>query len=263
MSNTKFCPSCGHPHNAGEQVCSQCGAPLPPEGGYGQSTQQMAPPMQGQPMGQPMMQGQPPMGQPPMGQPMMQGQPPMGQPMMPPAQNKTNIVLISIIAFLVVVIVGGVVWFLVKDKDEPAATEQVATIPNIDTVAPATDVAVAEPAAEEKVEPVKPAKKSSPYDYSVSGSIGKYKIQMQISINGGTITGRYRYIRMNGAGGWLKLSGYTSGSSFEMYEENSSGEVTGTFEGTFNKSDSYLSMSGTMWNYKGDSYSYNVSGSSD
>lgn len=262
MSNTKFCPNCGHPHSLGEQVCSQCGTPLPGGAPYGQQpTQPMAPPPYN-PYGQQPQQPMDPT------QPMMQPQQPMDptQPMMPPQQNNTNMILIIIIAILVVAIAGGVVWYLVNRDKEPDATEQVATIPNIDTVAPVSEAAATEPAVSLDDAPaMEPAKKKSdsPYDYLVDGSIGKYKIKMEISINGGTISGRYRYVRNKGLGGWLMLTGSTSGNSFSMYEENSSGNVTGTFEGSFNKSDSHLSMSGTMWNYKGDAYSYNVSGSAN
>lgn len=222
MSASKFCANCGSPVPPNGNNCPNCGAPV-----------------------------------------MSVGHAQIPQPQKP--KNTLMIVLIAVVGLLVVVGVIVAILLIGKDKEKEQATlnptEMVATT---DTAATTTPTTPAPTAATESAPlpppPDKPARRSSPFTYVVDGSIGKYKIEMDLDIGGGTLSGRYRYNRMNGKGGWLTLSGYSNGQSFTMSEYDSSGNCTGYFEGTYTISGDNLTMRGSMTNAKGTTYKFNVSG---
>lgn len=238
MSVPRFCPICGQPVPAGHNACPNCGQPFDSAAPVGnQQPYQQQPPYQ-------------------------QSYQPTPPPNAPKPKNPLILVVIILAGLLVAGIVAAIIYFA-TNKEEKAVETIIA-----DTTAVATDIAAepapAEVAAEPVVaeEPAKPQRprRSSPYNYVVDGSVGKYKITMEISLNDGMINGRYRYNRMKGAGGWLQLNGYYSGRHFEMYETDNNMAVTGTFSGSFSQSGDDLSMSGNMINAKGTNYSFNVSG---
>lgn len=188
----------------------------------------------------------------------------------PPKKNNGVMVALIAIAVLLVIVVALLVVYLVKD-DKPAQqetqnTEVVETkTVNVDTTT--TEPAVTpKPKAPEPPEMAKEREMRRPLEgnYSMSGSVGKYGVVMQLNIDGNYISGKYRYTRMKGAGGWLTISGERSGGETqgELYisEYNDMGENCGNWSGTYHLSGNKLSISGSMVNFKGTTYRFNLSG---
>lgn len=233
MNGLKFCRNCGTPIPPGQSACPNCGTPV----------NTVAP----------------------------EPNPAMGNlPQQVVENNKLRnntlmIVLIAVVGLLVLLVLIFGIVLLTRDKDDSSENMQAATpIEQYQSVADsvATPTAVAEAPLDmpQEQQPAKPKRRSSPYMYVVDGSIGSYKINMDITISGGSIQGRYRYNRMKGKGGWLDLSGTASGGTFQMWEYDKNGNNTGNFSGTYTISGDKLRMSGSMTNAKYDTYSFNVSG---
>lgn len=187
----------------------------------------------------------------------------------PPKKNNGVMVALIVIAVLLVIVVALLVVYLVKDKEpaqqETQNTEVVETkTVNIDTTA-TTPAVAPHPKAPEPPEMAKERmRRPLEGNYSMSGSVGKYGVVMQLNIDGNYISGKYRYTRMKGAGGWLTISGERSGGETqgELYfsEYNDMGENCGNWSGMYHLNGNKLAISGSMINYKGTTYSFNLSG---
>lgn len=180
-------------------------------------------------------------------------------PQPPKPKNPLVLVVIILAGLLVAGIVAAIIYFATDKETETVEQLNIDTTTVVIPTETTTDTVIAQPAPE----PEKPAhpKVSSPYDYVVNGSVGKYGIVMEISFNGdGSISGRYRYTRMKGAGGWLTLYGYHSRGSFEMFETDNNDNVTGTFSGNYSTDGDAVTLSGSMINAKGRSYNFNANG---
>lgn len=186
----------------------------------------------------------------------------------PPKKNNGVLAALIVIAVLLVIVVALLVVYLVKDKapapKEVQNTEVVETkTVNVDT-ASATAAPVEQPKAPEP--PAMAEEMSRPLEgnYSLNGSVGKYGVVMQLNIDGNYISGKYRYTRMKGAGGWLTISGERSGGERQgqlyISEYNDMGENCGNWSGTYHLKGNKLSISGSMVNYKGTTYSFNLNG---
>lgn len=224
MNDMKYCQNCGKPMPASAPACPECGHP----------NATYTPQYNYQ------------------------------QPSMSPApknNNKLMIIIIALLAVLVIAIVAAIIIFSSSSKEETSTQEPVIVTDTIHTTVPVEPVVQQTPEVVAETAPA-PKRSSSPYDYTLKGSIGQYKIEMEISSNYGDITGRYRYNRMNGKGGWLSLRGNVKAGDFYMEEYTSGGKNTGTFSGTLEISGSRIRMYGTMWTDAGKEYSFNASGSS-
>lgn len=179
-------------------------------------------------------------------------------PQPPKPKNPLVLVVIILAGLLVAGIVAAIIYFATNKETETVINTD-STTAVVTPAETAADTVVAQPAPE----PEKPAhpKVSSPYDYVVNGSVGKYGVVMEISFNrDGNISGRYRYTRMKGAGGWLMLYGYHSNGTFEMFETDNNDNVTGTFSGHYSLNGDAVKLSGSMINAKGRSYNFNADG---
>lgn len=195
---------------------------------------------------------------------------PQGQ--VPENGSKNNTVKIIIIAVaIVLVIVIGVLIALIlnKNDDKSTSTEENTEVVATDTASATTPdsastTSAETPAAEAAPAPVEEVQRPLEGNYSLSGSVGKYGVAMQLNIDGNYVSGKYRYTRMGGAGGWLAISGERSGgeSQGEIYisEYNDMGENCGNWSGTYSLNGNKLSISGSMVNYKGTTYSFHLSG---
>lgn len=187
----------------------------------------------------------------------------------PPKKNNGVLAALIVIAVLLVIVVALLVVYLVKDKEPtPQETENTEVVEtrtvNVDT-ASATPAPVAQPKAPEPPEMAKEEmQRPLEGNYSLSGSVGKYGVVMQLNIDGNYISGKYRYTRMKGAGGWLTISGERSGGQTQgqlyISEYNDMGENCGNWSGTYHLSGNKLSISGSMVNFKGTTYRFNLSG---
>lgn len=185
----------------------------------------------------------------------------------PPKKNNGVLAALIVIAVLLVIVVALLVVYLVKDKEPtPQETENTEVVEtrtvNVDTATPAP---VAQPKAPEPPEMAKEEmQRPLEGNYSLSGSVGKYGVVMQLNIDGNYISGKYRYTRMKGAGGWLTISGERSGGQTQgqlyISEYNDMGENCGNWSGTYHLSGNKLSISGSMVNFKGTTYRFNLSG---
>ena len=185
----------------------------------------------------------------------------------PPKKNNGVLAALIVIAVLLVIVVALLVVYLVKDKEPtPQETENTEVVDtrtvNVDTATPAP---VAQPKAPEPPEMAKEEmQRPLEGNYSLSGSVGKYGVDMQLNIDGNYISGKYRYTRMKGAGGWLTISGERSGGQTQgqlyISEYNDMGENCGNWSGTYHLSGNKLSISGSMVNFKGTTYRFNLSG---
>lgn len=106
----------------------------------------------------------------------------------------------------------------------------------------------------------------NPDDPNVSvynGKIGKYPVEMQLTVDdNGLAEGRYRYTS-SGNGGWLSLRGNCDIGNHWMTltEFNDKGEQTGTFEGNFGNTHGIVfEYDGVFTNYKGETFSFSVEG---
>lgn len=176
----------------------------------------------------------------------------------PPKKNNGVLAALIVIAVLLVIVVALLVVYLVKDKEPtPQETENTEVVEtrtvNVDT-ASATPAPVAQPKAPEPPEMAKEEmQRPLEGNYSLSGSVGKYGVVMQLNIDGNYISGKYRYTRMKGAGGQTQGQLYIS-------EYNDMGENCGNWSGTYHLSGNKLSISGSMVNFKGTTYRFNLSG---
>lgn len=181
----------------------------------------------------------------------------MPNPQQPKRNNNT--LLIIIIALLAALVIAAVVYIFSSNKSseetEKAVETTVVAVPAADTAATATPAA---PIAESNVK-AEPQRESSPYGYVLYGSVGKYKIKVELDVTGESITGRYRYTRKNGAGGFMDLYGTRSCKNFEISEAYN-GEPTGYWWGTINTDGDNIRLSGSMQNAKGTVYTLNVKG---
>lgn len=187
----------------------------------------------------------------------------------PPKKNNGVMVALIVIAVLLVIVVALLAVYLIKDKDSaqqaPQNTEVVETkTVNVDTTTTAP-TAVPQPKAPEPPEMAKEEmQRPLEGNYSLSGSVGKYGVVMQLNIDGNYISGKYRYTRMKGAGGWLTISGERSGGQTQgqlyISEYNDMGENCGNWSGTYHLNGNKLAISGSMVNFKGTTYRFNLSG---
>ncbi len=92
-------------------------------------------------------------------------------------------------------------------------------------------------------------------DIELQGVIGDYPVKVNLTINGGNVTGSYYYLR-SGSGARLYLNGTLDDAGWMGLEEtNSDGMVTGNFDGTYIKGDGY---SGRFVNYLGDEMQFSL-----
>ncbi len=186
-------------------------------------------------------------------------------------KNSTVKIIIIAVAIVLVIVIGVLIALILNKNDdkETGAVEDTTAVVSTDaasaTTPDSTPTTTTEaPAAEAAPEPAEEVQRSLEGNYSLSGSVGKYGVVMQLDISGDYVSGKYRYSRMKGAGGWLTVSGNRSGgdSSGEIYisEYNDMGENCGNWSGTYSLNGNKLSISGSMMNYKGDTYSFHLSG---
>ncbi len=91
--------------------------------------------------------------------------------------------------------------------------------------------------------------------YSLSGSIDRYNVSMDLNINGSDVTGSY-YYRNSGSGARLYLRGTLfSDGEMVLTETNDEGQMTGRFDGTFVSGGTY---EGVFSNYRGDTMSFTL-----
>lgn len=186
-------------------------------------------------------------------------------PQQPPKNDRG--LKIAIIVLLGILVLGGAIvatYFITKSGEKSEEKVEVvadtAAVGGIVTSA-AEEVAksdsLKQAEADAKKADAEDAKaKATPADPNhYTGSIGKYKVDCYIYFNGSTVTGKYRYTRMKGTGGWLSLGGTKSGNHVELSEWTNEGEVSGYWSGTISGN----SIHGTMTNYKGTNYSFNIS----
>lgn len=97
------------------------------------------------------------------------------------------------------------------------------------------------------------------------GSIGKYPVKMYLNLKNidnydwCEVEGKYCYTS-SGSGSYLYLSGVRQGDSMKLSEYNDKGEITGTFEGSFNiyGNLSSIEYTGTFTNYKGKTFNFSL-----
>lgn len=96
--------------------------------------------------------------------------------------------------------------------------------------------------------------------YTLTGTVAGTKVIVEMMINGGTVNGHLRYAKINPPS-WLDISGFFSdGYVFAFQEFNDEGMMTGDYlcEGSFDSRGRLKAISGTMTNYKGKTYSVNL-----
>lgn len=91
---------------------------------------------------------------------------------------------------------------------------------------------------------------------NLRGYIGKYPINMNLTIDGDKVSGSYYY---NSSHSELKLSGTLNGNHIELNETTEEGRPTGHFDGIMSDGD----FSGEFINYKGEHFNFNVSSDSE
>lgn len=102
--------------------------------------------------------------------------------------------------------------------------------------------------------------KNVPSKVHFTGKIGKFPVEMELTMNeNGTVTGRHRYTK-TGTGAWLSLSG-SNGETMNLIERNASGDVTGTFNGTVENAPGHrLVYRGTFVNFQGRQFDFTLEG---
>lgn len=184
-----------------------------------------------------------------------------------PRRSKKGLIIgLSVVLFVVLVVCGVLVY--IDQFYEPSAEES-------EYVSAPQSAPAAEPAAAPYVEATD-SDKTAPsaaaveapafdptreHDYNLSGKVGKYSIKMEINLDDNRITGRYKYTKS----GWLTLYGRLEPSGIsggEIYLEayTDEGNQCDSWKGTYTMKGRQMNIKGTMWNYKGDPYSFNASG---
>lgn len=95
----------------------------------------------------------------------------------------------------------------------------------------------------------------------MTGSVGKYPIEMVLKTDGSTVSGYYRYTK-SGSGAPINIKGTSHGSMVEL-EEYSNGKLCGTWRITLTQSGQSVSAMGEMINFKDQSFPVNLKGTKD
>ncbi|MCM1320106.1 MAG: hypothetical protein NC217_06950 [Muribaculaceae bacterium] len=94
--------------------------------------------------------------------------------------------------------------------------------------------------------------------YTLTGNVGKYPVEMVITIDGKAVAGKYRYTS-SGNGDFINFFGECEDGKISFTEEYE-GKITGTWNFNIYDSTSPVTAMGTMTNYKGDSYDIRLEG---
>ncbi len=122
------------------------------------------------------------------------------------------------------------------------------------------DDVVVEEAIEEVVAAEEPALEGASGTYTLTGTVAGAKVIVEMMVNGGTVTGRLRYAKINPPS-WLDINGYFSDGYYFMFQEsNDDGMMTGEYscEGKFDSRGRLTALRGEMTNYKGKTYTVNL-----
>ena len=78
---------------------------------------------------------------------------------------------------------------------------------------------------------------------------------MELDVRGGSVSGRYRYTKINPPS-WLDVEGYFSEGRYFNFIETNGDEMTGEYdcEAVFDSRGNFTGIKGTMTNYKGKTY---------
>lgn len=91
--------------------------------------------------------------------------------------------------------------------------------------------------------------------YRLSGTVAGTPFILEMLVNGGTVTGRCRYAKINPPS-WIDVEGYFSDGRYFAFIETNGEEVTGDYdcEAVFDSRGNFTGIKGKMTNYKGKTY---------
>ena len=114
-------------------------------------------------------------------------------------------------------------------------------------------VAVEETVAEPAAEPAESGTISG--HYQLGGTVAGAGILMELDVRGGSVSGRYRYTKINPPS-WLDVEGYFSEGRYFNFIETNGDEMTGEYdcEAVFDSRGNFTGIKGKMTNYKGKTY---------